>query len=109
MPEYRRNKAKYDASRVPVYLEEDLAGLSAFDVLNAAVGYGLLRVLGSDERPTFRDVVILRHLPNELSAVAGVISLERQTPLSHVNLRAVQDGVPNAYVGNALEDPMVAT
>ncbi len=108
MPEYRRNKAKYDASRVPVYLEEDLAGLSAFDVLNAAVGYGLLRVLGSDERPTFRDVVILRHLPNELSAVAGVISLERQTPLSHVNLRAVQDGVPNAYVGDALEDPMVA-
>ncbi len=108
MPEYRRNKAKYDASRVPVYLEEDLAGLSAFDVLNAAVGYGLLRVLGSGERPTFRDVVILRHLPNELSAVAGVISLERQTPLSHVNLRAVQDGVPNAYVGNALDDPMVA-
>ena len=59
-------------------------------------------------RPTFRDVVVLRHLPNELSTVAGAISLERQTPLSHVNLRAVQDGVPNAYVGNALGDPMVA-
>ena len=105
---YERQKAKYDASRVPVYLEEDLFGGSVFGVLNAAVGYGLLRVLGNGERPTFGDLVILRHLPNELSRVAGVISLERQTPLSHVNLRAIQDGVPNAYIGNALDDEAVA-
>ena len=38
----------------------------------------------------------------------GVITLERQTPLSHVNLRAMQDGVPNAYIGNALDDPVIA-
>ncbi len=108
MPLYREERASYEASRVPVYLDEDLFARSVFGVLNAAVGYGLLRVLESGERPMSRDVVILRHLPNELSTVAGVISLERQTPLSHVNLRAVQDGVPNAYVGIALEDPMVA-
>ena len=105
---YNENKAAYAASRVPVYLNDDLFRDSAYQALNAAVGYGLLRVLGRGERPTFRDVVILRHLPNELSAVAGVISLERQTPLSHVNLRAIQDGVPNAYVGDALDNGMVA-
>ena len=104
---YEEERASYDASRVPVYLEEDLAGHSVFRPLNAAVGYGLLRVIDG-ERPTFRDIAILRRLPNELPAVAGVISLERQTPLSHVNLRAVQDGVPNAYLGNALDDPAVA-
>ena len=104
---YEAEKASYDASRVPVYLDDDVAELSVFRPLNAAVGYGLLRVVDG-ERPTFRDVVILRRLPNELSAVAGVISLEPQTPLSHVNLRAVQDGVPNAYLGNALDDPAVA-
>lgn len=104
---YNENRAAYAASRVPVYLD-DLFRDSAYQALNAAVGYGLLRVLGSGERPTFRDVVILRHLPNELSAVAGVISLERQTPLSHVNLRAIQDGVPNAYVGGALDNAMIA-
>ncbi len=76
--------------------------------MNAAVGYGFLRVLDGGERPTFRDVAILRRLPNELSAVAGVITLERQTPLSHVNLRAVQDGVPNAWIGTALDDPAIA-
>ena len=30
-----------------------------------------------------------------------------QTPLSHVNLRAIQDGVPNAYIAGALEDEAV--
>ncbi len=108
LPRYKREKASYDTSRVRAYLESDLFAGSMFQRLNAAVGYGLLRVLGSGERPTFRDVVVLRHLPNELSTVAGVVSLERQTPLSHVNLRAMQDGVPNAYVGNALDEPMVA-
>ena len=105
---YKREKASYDGSRVPVYLKGQYFERSVFSVLNPAVGYGLLRVVGSGERPTFRDVAILRHLPNELPTVAGVISLERQTPLSHVNLRAIQDRVPNAYVGNALDDTMVA-
>ena len=104
---YQEEKASYEASRVPVYLADDISGRSVFRPLNAAVGYGLLRLIDG-ERPTFRDIAILRRLPNELSAVAGVISLEPQTPLSHVNLRAVQDGVPNAYIGNALDDPAVA-
>ena len=104
---YEREKASYDASRVPVYLYRDLATGLVFHSMNAAVGYGFLRVLDGGERPTFRDVAILRRLPNELSAVAGVITLEPQTPLSHVNLRAVQDGVPNAYIGNALDDPAI--
>ena len=108
MARYEAEKASYDASRVPVYLDKDLSEGSLFRVLNAAVGYGLLKVFAGAERPTFRDVAILRHLPNELPTVAGVISLERQTPLSHVNLRAVQDGVPNAYIGNALDDPVIA-
>ncbi len=104
---YKQEKAKYDASRVPVMHAEDLYANIVFEPVNAAVGYDLLRVLGPGEHPTFRDIVILRTLPNDLPAVGGVISLEPQTPLSHVNLRAVQDGVPNAYIGNALEDATI--
>ena len=103
---YQRHKAKYDASRVVVMLEGELAQ-SVFEPVNAAVGFGLLRVLGAGERPTFRDIAILRALPNDLPAVGGVISLVPQTPLSHVNLRAVQDGAPNAYIANALEEPTI--
>ena len=56
------------------------------------------------ERPGPRDVVIYATLPNEMPRVAGVITEFRQTPLSHVNLRAVQDDVPNAYIHGAAND-----
>ena len=44
-------------------------------------------------------------LPNELPRVAGIISTFPQTPLSHVNLRAAQDGIPNAFIRGARDDP----
>ena len=56
------------------------------------------------ERPNPRNIVIYETLPNELPRVAGIITGVPQTPLSHVNLRAVQDGVPNAYIKEPLED-----
>ena len=81
--------------------------LSDFTALNPAVGFGLLRVMTLEERPDPRDVVIYQALPNELPRIAGVITTVAQTPLSHVNLRAVQDNVPNAYIAGALDDPGV--
>ena len=107
LAKYETEKASYAVSRVPVYLTEDLGDASVFHGLNPGVGYGLLRVIGPGERPSFRDIAILRSLPNDLPTFAGAISLEPQTPLSHVNLRAIQNGVPNAYIGTALDDPMV--
>ena len=105
---YKAEKAEYDASRVPVLLAEDLYANSVFHAVNAGVGFGLLRVLGPGERPSFRDIAILRTLPNDLPTFAGAISLVPQTPLSHVNLRAVQNGVPNAYISNALENATIS-
>ena len=107
LAKYEEEKASYASSRVPVYLTKDLGDAAVFSGLNPGVGYGRLKVFEPAERPTARDVAVLRNLPNELSTVAGVISLEPQTPLSHVNLRAIQDDVPNAYIGTALDDPMV--
>ena len=75
-----------------------------FLALNQAAGYGLLRELDADERPHPRDIVIYEALPNDLPRVSGIISSVPQTPLSHVNLRALQDGVPNAFIPDALEN-----
>ena len=61
-------------------------------------------LMSLEERPDPRDVVIYETIPNELSRVAGLITTVPQTPLSHVNLRAVQDGVPNAFIRDALDD-----
>ncbi len=101
---YLRERALYDESRVRVLLEEDVFPDVDFMSLNRAEGYGFLRVMSLEERPDPRDVVIYETLPNELSRVAGIITTVPQTPLSHVNLRAVQDGVPNAFIRGALDN-----
>ena len=104
LPLYHEERALYDDSRVNVLLEEDVLPDVDFIPLNRAEGYGFLRVMSLEERPNPRDIVIYETLPNELSRVGGIITTVPQTPLSHVNLRAVQDGVPNAFIRDALDN-----
>ena len=101
LPAYQHELTLYEASRINLVFDEDIAPKSDFRSLNEAEGYGFLRIMDLEERPNPRDVVIYDALPNELPRVAGIITTVPQTPLSHVNLRAVQDGVPNAYIGDA--------
>ena len=105
VPRYHKDKSLYDDSRVDVLLAEDIAFDLDFISLNRGRGYGFLRAMSLGERPKPRDIVIYDALPNELPRVAGIITTVPQTPLSHVNLRAVQDGVPNAFIRDALETP----
>ena len=90
-------------SRVPLVFEQDLLAEVDFLALNPGEGYGRLRVMDPDDRPHPYDIVVYEALPNELPRVAGIVSAVPQTPLSHVNLRAVQDGLPNAFIRNAAE------
>ena len=94
----------YSESRVNLVFDIDIFGDTGFLALNPGEGYGLLRSMASGDRANPRDVVIYEALPNDLPRVAGIISTAPQTPLSHVNLRAVQDGVPNAYIRDALDE-----
>ena len=99
----------YDAARLPVFDEDEhLYADIGFLPLHAASSFGRLRLMQLDERPGPRDIVLYASLPNEMPRVAGVITAFRQTPLSHVNLRAVQDDVPNAFIAGAIEDPAIA-
>ena len=104
---YQADKAKYDQSDVAVYLDEDLYGKIAFLPLNVAESFGRLCVMGSEFQPKPRDIVICQTLPNQMPRVAGVISEVRQTPLSHVNLRAIQDKIPNAYIAGAMQSDAI--
>lgn len=107
LPRYQQEKALYDASRVHVILDEQIFGDTRYIPLNQAEGYGLLTVMDPNARPHPRDIVIYEALPNEMSRVGGIITTVPQTPLSHVNLRAIQDGVPNAYIAGALDDDAI--
>ncbi|WP_419927282.1 cadherin-like beta sandwich domain-containing protein [Candidatus Poriferisocius sp.] len=94
-------------SRIPLMFDEDIHPGSSFLPMNPAVGYGQLRVIEQGERPNPRDIAIYEALPNELPRVAGIITTVPQTPLSHVNLRATQDAVPNAFIQDALDDTTI--
>lgn len=105
---YNREKALYDKADFPVYFEDDLYANIGYLPLNQAESFGRLRLLETDEIPTARDIVICKTLPNEMPRVAGIITGVRQTPLSHVNLRAIQDKVPNAFITKAWEHYKIA-
>ena len=98
----------YRSSRMNLVFDEDVYGDIDYMALNPGEGYGMLRSLDPDERPHSRDIVIYETLPNELPRVAGVMSTVPQTPLSHVNLRALQNGIPNAYIADALGDETIS-
>ena len=99
----------FKESRIPVVYNEDISAETSFLALNPGEGYGRLQVLEPDERPNPRDIVLYEALPNELPRVAGIISTVPQTPLSHVNLRAVQNGIPNAFIRGARDKPAIAS
>ena len=106
---YFDEKDLYDAAEFPVVLDEDLESDIGFLPLNTQESYGRLRLIETDELPTSRDIVIYKMLPNEMPRVAGVITAMRQTPLSHVNLRAIQDSVPNAFITGAAENKEITS
>ena len=107
LPLYQQERASYDDSRINVVFEADIFPEVDFLSLNRGTGYGYLRVMEQNERPNPRDIVVYQSLPNDLPRVAGIITTVPQTPLSHVNLRALQDRVPNAFVRNALGDATI--
>ncbi len=104
---YSKEKAQYDSSRVNVLLDEDVLPDVSFIPHNQGQGYGRLRLMEDDERPSPFDVAIYKSLPNDLPRVAGTITTVPQTPLSHVNLRAIQNGLPNAFIRDVLEDSTI--
>ena len=101
LPQLQPEASLYEASRIDILLDADVFPEASFVSMNPGVGFGQLRIHSPDERPYPRDIVIYETLPNELPRVAGIITTVQQTPLSHVNLRAIQNEIPNAYVQDA--------
>jgi len=105
---YNVERDLYDTGRIPVLLEGDLYEGIDYLPLNLTESYGRLRLMAPGERPDARDIVVYQTIPNDLPRVGGIITTVVQTPLSHVNLRALQNDVPNAFIRDALDAPAFA-
>ncbi|MDG1374531.1 MAG: PEP/pyruvate-binding domain-containing protein [Flavobacteriaceae bacterium] len=96
-------------TRVEVVLESDVFAEINYIPFHEAEGYGFFKHMTDlNETPGSRDIVLYDALPNSLPRVGGIITSVIQTPLSHVNLRAIQDNVPNAYIANPLLNDDIA-
>ncbi len=106
--EYQRDIDSFNKYRVPVLKEEDVYADVDYWGLNQAEGYGFFKKIGLDEIPGTKDIVLYDALPNALPRVGGIITSVIQTPLSHVNLRAIQNKVPNAFIRDPLSIDSIA-
>ncbi len=79
-----------------------------YQPLNLATSYGFLRFVTPDELEngdvSFRDIVVLEQVPNDISVVMGIVTQAFQTPLSHVNVLSKNRGTPNMALRGALSD-----
>ena len=106
--EYERDTDLYESSRIPVVFEADLYGGIDYWGLHSSEGFGFLRQVTLEEIPGPRDIVIYDVLPNNLPRVGGIITSVIPTPLSHVNLRAIQNDIPNAFIHDPLAIDSIA-
>ena len=109
LPEMQSDLPWIRASRFGLVTDVDVRHDIAFLKLNAKEGYGRLQVATTGYRPSPLEIVIYETLPTTVPRIAGIISTTPQTPLSLPNLRALQSGVPNAVVNDALEEPSITS
>lgn len=86
-------------SKIPYITSEKLFEGQNYQPLNLAENYGYLRKVElKDIEETYlgrHDVVIFDGIPNDISVVAGIITTEFQTPLSHINILSHSRSTPN--------------
>ncbi len=102
----RQDEASKGIPGLARILQSDINKEQDYQALNVARGIGRIHVIRKlDEHVEigFNEIVVLDEVPIQLPPVAGIITAQPSTPLSHINLLAKGWGVPNAYLKNAHE------
>ncbi len=108
---YKPNSIRQDeaSARLPNFervLQSDIAREQVYEPLNLARGLGRIHIIDRlDDTVEIgeNEIIVLNEVPIHLPPVAGIITSQPSTPLSHINLLARGWGIPNAYVRNAHE------
>ncbi|MEL6970295.1 MAG: PEP/pyruvate-binding domain-containing protein [Bacteroidota bacterium] len=107
------NRLEFNDCDVPTISTEEIYEGQNYQALNLAENYGYLRKLPvSDLEDTYlsrRDMVLLDGIPNDVSVVAGIITTEFQTPLSHINVLSHNRRTPNMALRDGWTNPRLDT
>ncbi len=90
---------------IPVVSSEVLYKGVDYQPLNLGTSMGQLRRYAAADVEAnyinYREIVVLDEVPNDISIVAGIITAQFQTPLSHINVLSVSRGTPNMALTGA--------
>ncbi len=95
----------FESAGVPVVLTSELFEGVDYAALNTGIACGILTYGSSRGTFSAGDIVVFQTIPNDITHVAGIITTIPQTPLSHINLKAIQNGTPNVYISDFIETP----
>ena len=102
----RQDEATRSLTQMQRVLQSDIAKEQEYQALNLAKGLGrihIIKKLDDHVEIGFNEILVLDEVPVQLPPVAGIITSQPSTPLSHINLLAKGWGIPNAYIKNAQE------
>src|SRR5215213_427344 len=102
----RQDEASRSLAGVQRVLQSDIAKEQEYQALNIAKGLGRIHIIPKlDDHVEIgsNEILVLDEVPVQLPPVAGIITSQPSTPLSHINLLAKGWGIPNAYIKNAKE------
>ena len=102
----RQDEASKSLAGIERVLQSDIASQQEYQALNIAKGIGRIHIIPKlDDHVEIgsNEILVLDEVPIQLPPVAGIITSQPSTPLSHINLLAKGWGVPNAYIKNAKE------
>jgi hypothetical protein len=102
----RQDEASRSLAGVQRILQSDIAKEQEYQALNVAKGLGRIHIITKlDDHVEIgsNEILVLDEVPIHLPPVAGIITSQPSTPLSHINLLAKGWGIPNAYIKNAKE------
>jgi pyruvate,water dikinase len=102
-----------EAARLPASIPQkstdELYAAIDYQPLNLGTAVGRLHFLSAASLAAtyvpYRDIVVLDHVPNDISVVQGIITEEFQTPLSHLNVLSQNRHNPNMGLRGATTRP----
>lgn len=100
----RQEETSSRVADLPRVLQTEISAAQVYQPLNVTRGIGRIHIIDRlDETVEIggNEIVVLNEVPVHLPPVAGIITSQPSTPLSHINLLAKTWGVPNAYIKDA--------
>lgn len=106
---YANSQSWKDCANVPSISADELYKGQNYQPLNPQESYGYLKKVDvnqlDDTYLSRHDIVLLNGIPADIAVVAGIITTDFQTPLSHVNVLSHNRGTPNMALRDGWENP----